>query len=824
MNWPGYRPKSRRSRQLAEGAVAHDRLRFLRGDVIRRGIGASLLVLTPPLSGYSADKSSGNLIYHPSTGFQIPFEIDPADKPFLKVIELYVSSDLGKSWQLSTGAKPNSKSFKFRAKSDGEYWFAVRTLDVEGRYNPADDKPIVPDWRVVVDSQKPGLGVRSIARRGTTATIAWDARDENLDMGTFVLEYSIPGTGEWKPVPIARPVPNGESTWDCGTSESIRVRATVADRAGNVQIAETQLADGVAQHPNLDSSRPSDMESQGPPPIARMASAAGDRRGILGPQDPLTNRTAQDNEWVETPRAYGPESMTPATRGSESGRMPKSTQPPGGQYQSAERNDQAPKRSTPILNSPRFPMNYVVDDAGPNGPASVELWVTRDGGKNWSRWSEDEDRVSPMMVDLGGEGVFGLSIVARSIAGQGDETPRSGSLPQITVEIDATPPAMILNVIKVGVGSQSGKVLISWQAEDRNFGHRPISIYYRPETATQWMPIVENIENTGQYVWTPGPQVPPVFHVKIEARDQAGNRSSVDTTQYDPVLLDRSRPKGRILGINVNPIDTTTPNVQQPAQPQTRSNESNAQPVNPGGGIPNASNPAASNPGVKPSGRIAPFPANIDEPAPSADPPVQASATEAQPAQERSNAPAPPVTSAAPALADKPVAPIAQPEAPVSQPANQAAELPPGLPELETPKQPSANTETTQREKQDTATAPATSGLQSIPPTMAGSPAIEPPIAGADQANPGLTGSPAIRPPGLPEATQIPDPSSTKSGDGPSANEPEPARTDLSAPPPLPPSGARDPNEDVLPQSLELPLSSLFGTKNFAMAKRPGSR
>lgn len=571
---------------------------------------AAALILTNVLAAYGFQKTPGNLIYHPSLGFQIPFEIDPADKPFLKSIELYVSSDQGRSWRLSTATTPSSKSFKFRAVSDGEYWFAVRTLDVEGRYNPGDDKPIMPDWRVVVDSKKPGLGVQAIGRHGSQATIAWDARDENLDMGTFVLEYSIPGSGEWKPVPITRPSPNGESSWDCGTAEPVRVRATVSDKAGNVQIAETQMGDGAAQHPNLAASKPTDMERQAPAPIARMASAAGDRRGILGPQDPLARRSGPSEEWIDTPRAYGPESMTPATRGSESGRMPYSANRVPGEADSDTMREATPRRQIPILNSPKFPMNYVVDGAGPNGPATVELWVTRDNGKNWSRWAEDDDRVSPMMVDLGGEGTFGLAIVARSIAGQGDEIPRSGTVPQYSVEIDSTPPAMILNVIKVGVGSQSGKVLISWQAEDRNFGPRPIGIYYRPETSSQWLPIVENIENTGQYVWTPGPQVPPIFHIRIEANDTAGNRSAVDTTQYEPVLLDRSRPKGRIVGISIDAIDSASPiGNSNPAASVPRSEppiRSNGPETSPAG----SSIPKSEATDSKPSARIEPFPSN----------------------------------------------------------------------------------------------------------------------------------------------------------------------------------------------------------------------
>jgi hypothetical protein len=652
----------------------------------------SVLSLSPGV--IAADRPTGNLIYHPSLGFQIPFEIDPADKPFLKSIELYVSDDMGKSWRLSTATNPNAKAFKFRAVADGEYWFAVRTLDVEGRYNPGDDKPIVPDWRVVVDSKKPGLGLRTISRRGAVITVAWDARDEHLDMGTLVLEYSIPGSGEWKPIPIGRPAPNGETTWDCGTAEAIRVRATVADKAGNMQTGETQLSDGTAQRPEFASTRPAEMDGQAPAPIARMASAAGDRRGILGPQDPYSNRVPADSEWIETPNAYGPESMAPATRGSETGRMPRSPatdEPPGS---SRGGNMPPERRQIPLLNTPRFPMNYVVDDAGPNGPATVELWVTRDGGKNWSRWTEDEDLVSPLMVDLGGEGVFGLSIVARSIAGQGDEIPRAGTPPQMSVEIDSTPPAMILNLIKVGIGSQSGKVLISWEAEDRTFGPRPISLFYRPETGNQWLPIVEGIDNTGQYVWTPGPQVPPVFHVRVEARDGAGNRSSVDTTQYKPVLLDRSRPKGRILGISLgqNDAPVITPNGAGKAISSSSTND-----------VSTGSPPSAGN---RPSGRIAPIAGTGDEPQP-APPAAAPPETKKEPASPTIPAPTSPAPAAsqpnvpelptggnglqsvpamppsrpksdATASRPSPSDPVPLPDAaPAAQPSNVPAEIPP---------------------------------------------------------------------------------------------------------------------------------------------------
>ena len=42
-----------------------------------------------------------------------------------------------------------------------------------------------------------------------------------------------------------------------------------------------------------------------------------------------------------------------------------------------------------LVSSPRFKMQYAIEDAGPDGPAVVELWITQDGGRTWIRRAED---------------------------------------------------------------------------------------------------------------------------------------------------------------------------------------------------------------------------------------------------------------------------------------------------------------------------------------------------------------------------------------------------------------------------------------------------
>lgn len=88
----------------------------------------------------------------------------------------------------------------------------------------------------------------------------------------------------------------------------------------------------------------------------------------------------------------------------------------------------------------RFLLDYAVDRAGPDGrPAVVELWVTRDGGKTWTKGGADPDRTSPILVELSGEGTFGISLIAQDANGLGDKPPAPGDEPKLWVEVEAAP-------------------------------------------------------------------------------------------------------------------------------------------------------------------------------------------------------------------------------------------------------------------------------------------------------------------------------------------------------------------------------------------------
>ena len=184
---------------------------------------------------------------------------------------------------------------------------------------------------------------------------------------------------------------------------------------------------------------------------------------------------------------------------------------------------------------------------GASGISVVELWVTKDGGTTWKFCCEDKDRQSPLQTRLDGEGVYGLTLVAKNGLGVGERPPVSGDPPQTWVEIDSTPPLVRLFPPEIGKGSDLGSVIITWKAEDANLGDRCVSLFYVEGSQGNPKPIATAIENTGRYVWKLDSPMPPRFRVAIEVADQAGNSKMVESLD---VTVDNSRPRPRIQAIS----------------------------------------------------------------------------------------------------------------------------------------------------------------------------------------------------------------------------------------------------------------------------------
>jgi hypothetical protein len=209
-----------------------------------------------------------------------------------------------------------------------------------------------------------------------------------------------------------------------------------------------------------------------------------------------------------------------------------------------------------VVNSLKFQIGYKLQDVGPSGVGSVELFITQDNGTTWYRYGADDDNQSPIPVEVPREGTYGFALGVRSGAGLASDPPQNGDRPAIVVSVDMTPPRLEVMPLEQGRGKNSNKLLISWKCLDDNLGDKPISIFYAPTPQASWLPVSGPIENTGSYVWAIDPAATPKFYLRVEARDLAGNVQSVESQQ--PILIDPSRPTAKIIDVET-PTDAGVP-------------------------------------------------------------------------------------------------------------------------------------------------------------------------------------------------------------------------------------------------------------------------
>lgn len=209
-----------------------------------------------------------------------------------------------------------------------------------------------------------------------------------------------------------------------------------------------------------------------------------------------------------------------------------------------------PQNSNPgyrTVNSRKFHIDYRIDDIGPSGVSSVELFVTQNNGEKWYRYGIDEDRRSPFEVEVPGDGMFGFSMRVVSGAGLVDPPPQSGQRADIIIVTDSSPPIVNLMPLQQGTGQNANKIRISWNVQDRKLAERPVSLSYSANPNGPWEPIAEWMPNTGQYIWSVNAGIPPRLYIRLIARDAAGNMAKVDTPQ--PVLVDLAKPTARIVDV-----------------------------------------------------------------------------------------------------------------------------------------------------------------------------------------------------------------------------------------------------------------------------------
>ena len=445
---------------------------------------AGLLLFVSLLAGVAPAQDVSGVIYLRKRAFPVPFNVGSGGQN-LESLQLYVSRDSGRTWQSAATAPPEQGRFQFAAERDGSYWFAVQTTDKAGRVFPLGMDGATPNLKVVVDTTPPVVELRPLASRGNEVGVSWIVRDETFAANipnSMVLEFRSAATpGNWTKVDV--PLGASQVYWNPGMQGPIEVRFMARDQAGNTGDSATRVGPGVA------GADPSTVPTV--------------------PVNP-NNRFAIDP-------AVGTE------------RFPGIANPPT-------------PNELKLVNSKRIGLDFDLKDKGPSGVAGIELWLSTDG-KNWSRYNQpfQDDGTNRLVFDVDREGLYGITLVAKSGVGIGDPPPQSADRPQLWVEVDLTKPQVAIKNVQVGKGIDKGKLRVTWNATDRNLAPNGVSLKYTDQPSNPWKLVAEKVANTGEYTWTMPADVPYQFYLKVEAADRAGNVGEDATPQ--PIRVDLSHPR-----------------------------------------------------------------------------------------------------------------------------------------------------------------------------------------------------------------------------------------------------------------------------------------
>jgi len=501
--------------------------------------------------------------------FRIPFKFDASALQRMNALELqlHVSSDRGLTWDMTQSLAPDGGKFEYQAPSDGEYWFSVKTLDGRNQLHPpvgAYETGLI----VVVDTTPPLLDVSLQEVSPGKVHLSWHATDTNIDPSTLKLEYYQPGNESWESVDVS-PRVSGQTTWSVTQAGQIAARGTIADTAGNFGRGESKVqiaATGIAPPPKSNRRVPiagieasnenselaiEDHEStvvpNTRPDVLRDSQASNNRfpirqRQLPGHENPsvVTPFGVSSAKSIAVPSVLKNSTGTPVIAAD---RWPVISESVASQ---TEQIYQMPLRHR-LVNTRRFQVGYQINDIGPSGIGRIELFITQDNGRNWSKYGDDPDQRSPFDVEVLQDGEYGFAIRVRSGVGIANHPPLPDEPPAIIVSVDQMPPRLEVLPVQQGQGANVNRLQIRWRIQDEHPAEKPVSLYYAAGRNGPWETISDWTEDDGRFEWTVDAGVPSKFFLRVLARDSAGNVNKMESVT--PVVVDLSHPSARIVDV-----------------------------------------------------------------------------------------------------------------------------------------------------------------------------------------------------------------------------------------------------------------------------------
>ena len=158
-------------------------------------------------------------------------------------VRLYVSANGGRQWQLYNRYRPDAESLAFACRNDGEYWFALYTLNQQNSIYPMPTT-FEPMLKLRVDTERPLLEAQAYPAEAGGLAVRWKATDPHLNPASFRVEYrakmSVGRELPWReatlpspPADVTDEYSDTLTTWPETNARVLDVRISIADWAGN---------------------------------------------------------------------------------------------------------------------------------------------------------------------------------------------------------------------------------------------------------------------------------------------------------------------------------------------------------------------------------------------------------------------------------------------------------------------------------------------------------------------------------------------------------------------------------------------------------------
>ena len=515
------------------------RTRLMPTGWFRRSI--TLLALAPAFlnAEYARSQTAQNDVtkhYSKDALFQLPISMEDKVRANIKEVQLWMKTGTNE-WQSSQVAQPQQKSFKYKASADGEYCFALVTIDLKGTMKPSDLTRLSPNEivRVIVDTQPPSIDLQPMKVANGELLLRCTVTDANPEPDSLKVSYFGPD----QTLRRFEPVPGQPGMFRVPGSEvlSSPVRVTVNDLAKNVTTRDVNLRDAVAKlnpapPPVATPVTTPTVNGASPAPITQVC--ASNLQASPSPLSTISTPPAPGGAVLPTPP---PVSAGTAVQAIEPRPAPASVLP-----SITAAAGSAPRQ---LLNTKRASLDYRIDQIGPSGVSKVEVWMTPDQGTSWKRISEDADRRSPTEFDLPADGLYGVRVVVTNGNGFGGRPPVPGDEPQLWIEVDTQAPVAQLK--EVEPVTNGGNLDIRWTVTDKNLSAEPINLFYATQREGPWQPIARGLKNDGLFRWSFPREAGSQFFVRLECVDLAGNLTKADTP--NAIVLDMTIPRTSVVGV-----------------------------------------------------------------------------------------------------------------------------------------------------------------------------------------------------------------------------------------------------------------------------------